>query len=75
MLLNGPQEDFFGELWKMLSEMQEVTELHPVPDAHVPVMKFKFNGVSVDLLYARLALWVIPEVSDLYFMQKQLKLF
>lgn len=50
----------------MLSEMDEVTELHPVPDAHVPVMKFKFNGVSVDLLYARLALWVIPEVSDLF---------
>ncbi|KHN44599.1 nuclear poly(A) polymerase 1-like isoform X1 [Glycine soja] len=58
-------EDFFGGLQKMLSEMQEVTELHPVPDAHVPVMKFKFNGVSVDLLYARLALWVIPEDLDI----------
>ncbi|CAK9145353.1 unnamed protein product [Ilex paraguariensis] len=34
------QEDFFGELHKMLSEMPEVTEMHPVPDAHVPVMKF-----------------------------------
>ncbi|KAK7314610.1 hypothetical protein VNO77_33137 [Canavalia gladiata] len=59
------EEDFFGELWKMLSEMPEVTELHPVPDAHVPVMGFKFNGVSVDLLYARLALWVIPEDLDI----------
>lgn len=47
----------------MLSEMPEVTELHPVPDAHVPVMGFKLNGVSIDLLYARLSLWVIPEVS------------
>ena len=47
----------------MLVEMPEVTELHPVPDAHVPVMKFKFSGVSIDLLYAKLALWVIPEVS------------
>ena len=47
----------------MLSEMSEVTELHPVPDAHVPVMKFKFSGVSIDLLYAQLALWVVPEVS------------
>lgn len=45
--------------------MDEVTELHPVPDAHVPVMKFKFNGVSIDLLYAKLSLWVIPEVSIL----------
>lgn len=49
----------------MLSELPEVTELHPVPDAHVPVMKFKFSGVSIDLLYGKLSLWVIPEVSGL----------
>ncbi|KAL3512211.1 hypothetical protein ACH5RR_024928 [Cinchona calisaya] len=58
-------EDFFGELHKMLSEMPEVSELHPVPDAHVPVMKFKFSGISIDLLYARLSLWVIPEDLDI----------
>ncbi|MFS7915345.1 putative polynucleotide adenylyltransferase [Helianthus anomalus] len=56
-------EDFFGELKRMLLEMPDVTELHPVPDAHVPVMRFKLNGVSIDLLYARLSLWVIPDVS------------
>ncbi|KAJ8773036.1 hypothetical protein K2173_028213 [Erythroxylum novogranatense] len=58
------EEDFFGELHRMLSEMPEVTELHPVPDAHVPIMKFKFKGVSIDLLYAKLSLWVIPEDLD-----------
>ncbi|KAG6672939.1 hypothetical protein I3842_16G084400 [Carya illinoinensis] len=58
-------EDFFGELFRMLSEMPEVMELHPVPDAYVPVMKFKFNGVSIDLLYAKLSLWVIPEDLDI----------
>lgn len=47
----------------MLSEMPEVTELLPVPDAHVPVMRFKFNGVSIDLLYAKLSHYIIPEVS------------
>ena len=61
--MNLLQEDFFGELHKMLVEMPEVTEVHPVPDAHVPVLKFKFNGVSIDLLYAKLSLWVIPEAS------------
>ncbi|THU69758.1 hypothetical protein C4D60_Mb08t17790 [Musa balbisiana] len=59
------EEDFFTELHNMLSEMPEVTELHPVPDAHVPVMKFKFSGVSIDLLYAKLSLWVIPEDLDI----------
>lgn len=58
-------EDFFGELKRMLSDMPDVTELHPVPDAHVPVMKFKLNGVSIDLLYAKLSLWVIPEDLDI----------
>ncbi|CAI0400620.1 unnamed protein product [Linum tenue] len=58
------EEDFFGELQNMLSSMPEVTELHPVPDAHVPVMKFKLKGVSIDLLYAKLSLWVIPEDLD-----------
>ncbi|GER27259.1 poly(A) polymerase, partial [Striga asiatica] len=59
------QEDFFGELYRMLSEMPEVQELHPVPEAHVPVMKFKFNGVSIDLRYANVSLWVIPEDLDI----------
>ncbi|KAK4484195.1 hypothetical protein RD792_011417 [Penstemon davidsonii] len=58
-------EDFFGELHKMLLEMPEVQELHSVPDAHVPVMKFKFSGVSVDLLYANVSLWLIPEDLDI----------
>ncbi|GKD54795.1 nuclear poly(A) polymerase 1, partial [Tanacetum coccineum] len=36
-----------------------------VPDAHVHVMKFKLNGVSVDILYAKLSLLVIPEDLDI----------
>jgi poly(A) polymerase len=59
------QEDFFIELHSILAEREEVTELHPVPDAHVPVMKFKFNGISIDLLYARLSLWAIPDDLDI----------
>ncbi|KAI3799738.1 hypothetical protein L1987_35038 [Smallanthus sonchifolius] len=32
--------------------MEEVSDLQPVDDAHVPVIKFKFQGVSIDLLCA-----------------------
>lgn len=49
----------------MLAELPEVSEINCVPDAHVPVLKFKFKGISIDLLYARLALWDIPEDLDL----------
>ncbi|KAK3148034.1 hypothetical protein QOZ80_3BG0289790 [Eleusine coracana subsp. coracana] len=48
-------EYFFQWLHDILAEMPEVSELHPVPDAHVPVLGFKFNGISIDLLYANLA--------------------
>ncbi|KAL7090943.1 hypothetical protein ACP275_12G074200 [Erythranthe tilingii] len=58
-------EDFFGGLQKMLSEMPEVEELHPITEAYVPVMKFKFNGVSIDLLYANVSLSCIPEDLDI----------
>ncbi|KAK1302739.1 hypothetical protein QJS10_CPB12g00288 [Acorus calamus] len=59
------EEDFFIELHNMLAEMPEVCELQPVPDAHVPLLQFKFGGVSIDLLYAKLSLWVIPEDLDI----------
>jgi poly(A) polymerase len=61
------QEDFFVTLHGTLAEKEEVTELHPVPDAHVPVLKFKFRGISIDLLYASLSLSVIPAVSVIVF--------
>jgi len=44
------------ELHLILMGKEEVTELYPVPDSHIPVMKFKFNRISIDLVYARLSL-------------------
>lgn len=43
--------------------MEEVSDLQPIDDAHVPVMKFKFQGISTDLLYASVSLLIVPEVS------------
>ncbi|XP_073015497.1 nuclear poly(A) polymerase 4-like isoform X2 [Primulina eburnea] len=59
------EEDFFYVLHNILADMEEVTELQPVPDAHVPVMKFKFDGISIDLLYASISLLVVPEDLDI----------
>ncbi|XP_003581579.2 nuclear poly(A) polymerase 2 [Brachypodium distachyon] len=59
--------DFFGVLGGVLSEMTDdaVTELQPVPGAHVPVIKMRFRGVQVDLLFASVCLAVVPEDLDL----------
>jgi hypothetical protein len=62
------QDDFFMELHLILMGKEEVTELYPVPDSHVPVIKFKFNGISIALVYARLSIWAIPDVSVLCFL-------
>ncbi|XVE70984.1 hypothetical protein DITRI_Ditri10aG0113700 [Diplodiscus trichospermus] len=59
------EKDFFIILHDILAEMEEVTELQPVPDAHVPVMKFKFQGISIDLLYASISLLVVPDDLDI----------
>uniref|UniRef100_A0ACD6AHR6 Uncharacterized protein n=1 Tax=Avena sativa TaxID=4498 RepID=A0ACD6AHR6_AVESA len=59
------EEDFFIVLHDILSQTEEVTHLQPVPDAHVPVMKFKFNGISIDLLYASVSLLVVPSDLDI----------
>ncbi|KAH1056754.1 hypothetical protein J1N35_034819 [Gossypium stocksii] len=59
------EEDFFIILHDILAEMEEVTELQPIPDAHVPVVKFKFQGISIDLLYASISLLVVPDDLDI----------
>ncbi|URE10198.1 Poly(A) polymerase predicted RNA binding domain [Musa troglodytarum] len=59
------EEDFFITLHDILAEMEEVSELQPVPDAHVPVMKFKFDEISIDLLYASISQLVVPKDLDI----------
>ncbi|XP_057454423.1 nuclear poly(A) polymerase 4-like isoform X2 [Lotus japonicus] len=58
-------DDFFYTLHDILASMEEVTELQPIPDAHVPVMKFKFDGISIDLLYASVSRLIVPEDLDI----------
>ncbi|KAI3677552.1 hypothetical protein L6452_36818 [Arctium lappa] len=36
-----------------------------VPEAHVTVMKFKFDGISIDLLYSSISRLVVPDDLDI----------
>ncbi len=42
-----------------------MSELHAVVDSFVPVIKLKFAGISIDLLYARLAHAILAEALDI----------
>ncbi|AEE74415.1 poly(A) polymerase 3 [Arabidopsis thaliana] len=57
-------EDFFISLRDMLKSRREVSELHCVKDAKVPLIRFKFDGILVDLPYAQLRVLSIPNNVD-----------
>ncbi|CAH2054792.1 unnamed protein product [Thlaspi arvense] len=60
----GLGEDFFIELRNLLKSRREVTEVHCVKDAKVPLIRFKFDGILVDLPYAQLRVSSIPNDVD-----------
>ncbi|XP_053477466.1 poly(A) polymerase gamma isoform X3 [Ictalurus furcatus] len=59
------RSDFFASFFEKLKQHDEIKDLRAVEDAFVPVIKFKFDGIEIDLLFARLALQSIPDNLDL----------
>merc|ERR1719208_627066 len=59
------REDYFSTFVESLRVQDEVTDLRPVPDAFVPVIKFCFDGIDIDLVFARLALKEVDDQQDL----------
>lgn len=57
--------DYFGSFFDLLKQQPEVTECRAVEEAFVPVIKMNFDGIEIDLLFARLALKEIPDNFDL----------
>lgn len=59
------RSDFFGSFVELLKQQPEVKDLRAVEEAYVPVIKMTFDGIELDMLFARLALKDIPEEQDL----------
>ncbi|XP_040845970.1 poly(A) polymerase beta [Ochotona curzoniae] len=59
------RSDFFTSFYHKLRLQEEVKDLRAVEDAFVPVIKLCFDGIEIDILFARLALQTIPEDLDL----------
>jgi poly(A) polymerase len=57
-------ELFPGLLNKMAPE-GSITNLSAVEDAHVPIIKFEYSGISIDLIFSRLVQMRIPKDQTL----------
>lgn len=62
---NIERSDYFTTFFELLKQQKEVTECRAVEEAFVPVIKMNFDGIEIDLLFARLALKEIPDNFDL----------
>lgn len=62
---NVERTDYFTSFFELLKQQPEVTECRAVEEAFVPVIKMNFDGIEIDLLFARLALKEIPSDFDL----------
>ncbi|GLJ13900.1 hypothetical protein SUGI_0222080 [Cryptomeria japonica] len=56
--------DFFENLQKILAEMPNLSQIQKIPHAYVTIMKFKFNEVAIDMVYASVGLHTIPQDMD-----------
>ncbi|OCK81606.1 poly(A) polymerase Pap [Lepidopterella palustris CBS 459.81] len=51
---------YFPPILERMSSPGDIEELTPVPDAHVPILKIEYAGISIDLIFVSLALSAIP---------------
>lgn len=49
------REDFFTSLVRLLREDSSAEQVHPIPQAYTPVIKFVLKGFQIDMLFARVA--------------------
>ena len=59
------RSDFFNSFYELLKKHPQVTEMRAVEEAFVPVIKMKYEGIEIDMLFARLALKDVPDDVDL----------
>jgi poly(A) polymerase len=57
--------DFFSSFYDILQNHVDVKELRKVEEAYSPVIKLVFDGIEMDILFARMALDSVPESLDL----------
>ncbi|KFP42817.1 Poly(A) polymerase gamma, partial [Chlamydotis macqueenii] len=59
------RSDFFQSFFEKLKHQEKIRNLRVIEDAYVPVVKFEFDGIEIDLLFARLSAQTVPDYLDL----------
>ncbi|KAF2430793.1 Poly(A) polymerase [Tothia fuscella] len=62
------RDDFFEvfpEILARMSKAGDIQEITPVPEAHVPILKLEYAGISIDLIFVTLQLSNVPLNLDL----------
>uniref|UniRef100_A0A8C8VEE6 polynucleotide adenylyltransferase n=1 Tax=Pelusios castaneus TaxID=367368 RepID=A0A8C8VEE6_9SAUR len=59
------RSDFFQSFFEKLKAQDGIRNLRAIEDAYVPVIKFEFDGIEIDLVFARLAIQTISDNLDL----------
>ncbi|CAM9894655.1 unnamed protein product, partial [Scytosiphon promiscuus] len=60
------RDAFFTSFCEMLANHPEIDELFPVPEAYTPVIKFKAQGVSIDMLFCSLHYPALPRSCNVH---------
>ncbi|KAK0711353.1 Poly(A) polymerase [Lasiosphaeris hirsuta] len=57
--------DIFPDLLVEMAPPGAITDLHSVPDAFVPIIKFEYSGISIDLIFCSIqTLRQLPDEKD-----------
>ncbi|NXJ41383.1 PAPOG polymerase, partial [Ciconia maguari] len=59
------RSDFFQSFFEKLKHQEEIKNLRVIEDAYVPVVKFEFDGIEIDLVFARLSVQTVSDNLDL----------
>ena len=58
------RSEYFKSFYQLLGFQQEVSELRAIEKAFVPVIKFRYNTIEIDLTFASEYYWVYQQVLD-----------